>query len=176
METDRTKKELEDVCDFRSNIRSALGKTWSFVSSVDQTSSVSKKWWIPHNEGSQCNFANENSQPPILVGWSELCFPLQDWGHVINALSSQALAERDWIWKPTHMKGFTNGRGTTMPLHENAAVEGTEDIHKPISVPASSQNMWLKWEEIRTRDLPNSTSRHLVMPLVESQMKEDNWI
>lgn len=66
---------------------------------------MSKKWWIPPNEGGQCNFANENSQPPIPVGWIEFCFPLQDWGHVINALSSQALAERDWIWKPTRWKG-----------------------------------------------------------------------
>ena len=33
-----------------------------------------------------------------------------------------------------YLERLTNGGGTTMPLYENAAVEGTEDIHKPIPV------------------------------------------
>jgi len=37
------------------------------------------------------------------------------------------------------LKGLTNGGDTTMPLYENAAVEGTEDIHEPIPVSQFSE-------------------------------------
>ena len=38
-----------------------------------------------------------------------------------------------------YFERLTNGGGTTMPLYGKAAVEGTEDIHKPILVSQFSE-------------------------------------
>ena len=48
----------------------------------------------------------ENSHLCPPMGWSEVFLSLQAWGHVFNALSSQAPAEGDCIWKSTHLKGW----------------------------------------------------------------------